>query len=337
MRQTLWILVLGTLLFTHGPGRPCSVFNYDDADTLMVGRNLDWVANSVGYARVIPPQDGGFGMILFSVDDHGTQGGMNDQGLVLGMTATPFLEITNNPDGLDMEPDFWERLMRSCATVDDALDYIGQYDLGSFENYLELGQFIFTDTSGDSALVEGDVIHTKQGNYQIVTNYLQSAPELGYYPCGRYELIEDRLTAGEEITADYFIDIIDDARGSAWGGFTVYSQFYEPRTLELTLYWESGFDNGVLIDLADELEAGEAEYTMEEIMDGALGDDDDDDASDDDDEVADDDDAASDDDDDDAPGDCQCSAGAGTMGLTPGTVGMLMLLAIGWAAKRRRT
>jgi hypothetical protein len=64
---------------------------------------------------------------------------MNDQGLVLGMAATPYLEITGNPDGLPMELDFWELLFSSCATVPEVIDFLAQYNLASIPGYFEQG------------------------------------------------------------------------------------------------------------------------------------------------------------------------------------------------------
>jgi len=69
---------------------PCSVFNYTWDGTTRVGRNLDWVSSSWGWVRFMQPTEGGYGAMFFGADDDiWPQGGMNDQGLVLGMAATP--------------------------------------------------------------------------------------------------------------------------------------------------------------------------------------------------------------------------------------------------------
>lgn len=96
-------------------GTTCSVFNttLPDGRTL-VGRNLDWVASSTGRVDFLQRGVGRYGAMLFFIDDDiWPQGGMNDQGLVLGMTATPYLRITPDPDKL---PRRWARhVMKSTG------------------------------------------------------------------------------------------------------------------------------------------------------------------------------------------------------------------------------
>jgi len=291
-------MALAAMLLAPAPALACSVFNHSGTDTLMVGRNLDWVSSSEGRIGFLPPSCGGYGAIYFYIDDHvWPQGGMNDQGLVLGMTATPHLEITGNPDGEVMSWGFWDDLFCSCATVDDVLEYLARFDLGSIEEYFEQGQMMWTDATGRSVVVEGDVIHEKEGDYQVVTNFLQSAPELGYHPCPRWDLIHEAFEAEAQPDTEYFTQIIDDAHGTLWGGYTVYSLYYEPTELEVTVYNRGDFDCGVTLDLAEELGNGSYEYWLDELFDGdPCAEGDDDDTADDDDDAAGDDDDADDDD-----------------------------------------
>jgi hypothetical protein len=269
----------------------CSVFNHSGTDTLMVGRNLDWVESSEGRIGFLHPTCDGHGAIYFYMDDHvWPQGGMNDQGLVLGMTAAPYLEITGNPDGATMGWDFWDDLFASCATVDDVLQYLAMFDLGSIEEYFEQGQMMWTDATGRSVIVEGDVVIEKDGDYQVLTNFLQSAPDLGYYPCPRFDLIHEAFETETEPDTEYFTSIIEDAHGTLWGGYTVYSLYYEPTELEVTIYNRGDFDCGVTLDLAEELGNGGYEIWLDELFDGdPCAEGDDDDAADDDDSAGDDD------------------------------------------------
>jgi len=128
-------LLLGTIAavtLITGPASPCSVFNYTDGSGTRVGRNLDWLPSSSGWVRFMQPTARGFGALFFGADDDvWPQGGMNDQGLVLGMAATPYLQITGNPDGLPMEMDFWELLFSQCATVPAVLAFLSLYNLAS--------------------------------------------------------------------------------------------------------------------------------------------------------------------------------------------------------------
>lgn len=176
-------LPLLALLAAYAPATACiacSVFNHSGTDTLMVGRNLDWVSSSEGRIGFLHPTCDGHGAIYFYIDDHvWPQGGMNDQGLVLGMTATPYLEITGNPDGAAMGWDFWDDLFASCATVDDVLQYLAMFDLGSIEAYYEP--------------TEREVTVYNRGDFDCGVT-LNLAEELGN---GGYELWMDELFDGD--------------------------------------------------------------------------------------------------------------------------------------------
>jgi len=52
---------------------------------------------------------------------------------------------------------------------------------------MEQAQLMFGDANGDSIIFEGEKILKKEKYYQIVTNFYQSNPEIGGYPCPRYK------------------------------------------------------------------------------------------------------------------------------------------------------
>ncbi len=249
---------------------PCSVFNFTDSSGTRVGRNLDWLATSSGWIRFMQPTDQGYGAVFFGADNHvWPQGGMNDQGLVLGMAATPYLEITGNPDGLPMGQDFWELLFSTCATVPEVLDFLALYNLGSIAGYMEQGHMLWTDRNGDSAIVEGDVTLNGSGSYQVITNFLHSRPDLGGWPCGRYDTIVQMLDGQGDLSDLYLESVIEAAHGTIWGGYTVWSLLYHPEILQFTVYYRGDFDYGITIDLPSELAAGTQEYLMDELFDPA--------------------------------------------------------------------
>jgi hypothetical protein len=170
------------------------------------------------------------------------------------MTATAYLEIPGDPDKLPMGLNFWELLFSSCANVQDVLDFLDRYDLGSVPGYFEQGQMLWSDASGDSAIVEGSMIYRRgDAAYQIITNFLHSHPELGGFPCPRYVTIEGMLSSGEELSDAYLMDVVEAAHGTAWGGYTVWSLLYDPVALEVALFYQGDFSQKVKIDLAEEL------------------------------------------------------------------------------------
>lgn len=263
------VIVVG-LLVTAGVQltAACSVFNYTWDGTTRVGRNLDWIESSWGWVRFIQPTGTTYGMMLFGADDDiWPQGGMNEQGLVLGMAATPYLPITGNPGGLPMGQDFWELLFSQCATVDDVITFLSLYNLASVPGYMEQGHMLWTDRFGGSLIIEGDVVIYGGDLPQIITNFLHSRPDLGGWPCPRYDLIDTALTGQGEMTDRQLIEIIEAAHGTLWGGYTVWSLLYDPHNLEVTVFNRGNFRQRVVFSLPDELAAGTSSYLLDELLD----------------------------------------------------------------------
>lgn len=266
MRAKLLSLLVGALLIPELT-LSCSVFNLTLGGETRVGRNLDWIESSWGWVRFMPATVDGYGVMVFGVEDHiWPQGGMNDQGLVLGMTATPYLAIEPAPEKLPMELDFWELLFSQCADVPEVLAFLDLYDLGSIPNYFERGQMLWTDRYGNSAIVEGDLTIPSSGDFQVITNFLQSHPELGGWPCARFDLIVNRLTGQVTLDDEYLISVIEEVHGTIWGGYTVYSLYYDPHALQVTIFNRGDFTQRVVLDLEDELAAGTVEYDLDVLF-----------------------------------------------------------------------
>ena len=70
-------------------------------------------------------------------------------------------------------------------------------------------QYFIVDRFGNSAIIEGDEIIYREGSYQVITNFLQSDPEHGWYPCWRYDTAVNMLESMEELTVEYFAQICE--------------------------------------------------------------------------------------------------------------------------------
>jgi hypothetical protein len=64
---------------------------------------------------------------------------------------------------------------------------------------------LYADSSGDSVLVEGDVMLRGVGNHQIATNFYQSQMKNGQIPCGRYARIDEILKKETEVSVKLVI------------------------------------------------------------------------------------------------------------------------------------
>jgi hypothetical protein len=62
---------------------------------------------------------------------------------------------------------------------------------------------MFADKTGDSVIIEaGEVIVRKKGNYQVMTNFLQSQVEPAKVTCPRSKLVSRALAEGKDLSID---------------------------------------------------------------------------------------------------------------------------------------
>ena len=67
---------------------------------------------------------------------------------------------------------------------------------------MERYQVLWVDTTGASVVIEGDDIVFKDGDYQVVTNFIQTHPWLGGYPCWRYDTAVNMLDVMTELSVE---------------------------------------------------------------------------------------------------------------------------------------
>jgi hypothetical protein len=235
------------------PGQGCTVFYAASGDVALAGNNEDSYG-PLTRAWFIPASDGRYGRVYFGYDDLGPQGGLNDQGLFFDALSVP----PQAPVASAQKPAFpggplakIDEVMATSATVDEALAFFERYSAPE----LEAGQLFFGDKAGNSAIVEGDAIIRKKGSYQIATNFRQSEFPDPPYPCGRYNTADERLSQAGRYSVELFRQILD-ATHQDHSAQTLYSQVYDLKKGLIYLYLFHDFQNGVVLNLADELAKG---------------------------------------------------------------------------------
>jgi hypothetical protein len=202
---------------------------------------------------------------------HCPQGGMNDQGLFYDCFATaPLLpvESVGKPYYYD-STDHYQYSLESyclsvCSTIDEVLELYDSYNLQHMERY----QVLWVDTNGDSIIIEGDDIVVKEGDYQAVTNFIQTHPELGGYPCWRYDTAVNMLEEMDAPTVEYFTSICNATHNI--GTYpSVYSNVYDLENGVMYLYYFYNYDTVVELNLEDELALGEHVYFLEDLFESS--------------------------------------------------------------------
>jgi hypothetical protein len=235
------------------PGQGCTVIYAASGDLAFAGNNEDSF-NPLTRAWFIPASDGRYGRVYFGYDDLSPQGGLNDQGLFFDGLYVPYKALGASAQ----KPDFpggplamIDEVMARSATVDEALAYFERYSpIG-----LEAGQLFFGDKAGNSAIVEGDAIIRKKGPYQIATNFrLSENPGPPYFD-GHYNTADKLLSQAGNYSVELFRQILD-ATHQEDHAQTVYSQVYDLKQGLIYLYLFHDFQNGIVLNLADELAKG---------------------------------------------------------------------------------
>ncbi|MFC2155093.1 hypothetical protein ACFLRB_01200 [Acidobacteriota bacterium] len=236
---------------------PCTVFYGIHNDILLGGNNEDW-SDPNTMIWFIPPGDGKHGWIKFGFRNGFPQGGMNEKGLFWDGTAGPHLEMPYSEANKEKYfGPLMEKVIRECATVDEALDIFSKF-------YCEdqyKAQYLVGDSGGTSVIVEGDGYILKNGRYQVLTNFYQSNPSLGGYPCQRYDTAVDMLENNKTYSIYLFGSILSATHQD--GKYpTQYSNIYDLKKGVVYLFYYHNFNEFVEIDLKHELTKGHRSYDL---------------------------------------------------------------------------
>jgi len=244
----------------------CTGFTYNDENNFFACHNDD-SGDFLINLRFFPPKDDKYGMVFFEFvfpESDGTMvmvpcAGMNDQGCWFSTYGTPDLVPVNssdkpyfsNPDCYykDRTAALAEYCTAKSSNVFEFIDIIDDYNLVDWSFF----QIFIADKTGNSAIIEGDNILYEEGNFQVVSNFLQSHPELGGYPCSRYSTALSMLDNMTEPSVEYFSNILDETH---LGG-TVYSMVCDLENLIIYLYFLHDYEKMIVIDVNEELEKGE--------------------------------------------------------------------------------
>jgi len=201
----------------------CSLFAaLGDAENRLYGRNFDWQF-SPALLLFTDPLDGYASVSMVDIeylgfaDDRSRNltelplqerqalldapslpfDGMNETGVAVGMAAVPPGDMRPDPqkETID-ELQVIREILDHAATVEDAVDILGSYNIDMVEN-VPL-HYLVASASGDSALVEfyqGEMeVFRNESPWQVATNFLvASTNRHAQGQCWRYDLISRRL------------------------------------------------------------------------------------------------------------------------------------------------
>ncbi|MBS3749096.1 MAG: PKD domain-containing protein [Candidatus Thermoplasmatota archaeon] len=262
---TIFLLCSSTTLVA------CSGFTIKKDDQVIIAHNKDW-HNPQTTMYFYPAKEGSYARLFFEIpfphifnrDYKVLAGGINEHGLCYESFVTPF-----NPASFELfKPPLFKNpvdyLLQQCTTVEEVVLYIESHNLFFLNYILSFGQLFVVDKTGDAAIIEGDDIIRIQKDYQACTNFLQSNPSLGNYPCWRYEAIIESLENASTISNSFVKSLLESVQL-----YAQYSWILNPSELSLELYHFHDFEQGIHINLTEEFNQPAHSYFLPSLFEPA--------------------------------------------------------------------
>ncbi len=257
-------VILLTLLFVLFSGiklYSCTIFYVVNDNKILAGNNEDW---EDPYSKMwfYPPENNKHGWVKFGWGSGFPQGGMNDQGFFWDASSCAYLAMPESEANKEeYSGALMQKVIEECANIDQALEMFASY-------YCEdqyKAQYLVGDSLGNSIIVEGDNIISMDGNYQVLTNFYNSNPELGGYPCWRFETATNILSENYNLSP-YLIGSILDATHQDGKYPTQYSNIYDLKNNLIYLFHYHNYEEYIKIDLINELNKGYRSFNIPDLF-----------------------------------------------------------------------
>jgi hypothetical protein len=260
MRKIVPLVIIALLLIVPQTSVfACTIFSADDGIMTLAGNNGDY-SDPATYIVFHPAENGKHGRMYAGWQQFWWQTGMNDQGLFFASASTSYLEVHNSTQKPRPPKYLMYICMEQCSTVSDVLEIFDQYNL----DFLETMQLMVSDATGASVIIEGDPIHNKQDNYQVMTNFRLSQTEPPY-PCWRYNTAVAMFENTTTISPGFFTSICNATHQE--GQFpTQFSTVYNLQEQIIYLYWHHNYNQVIEVNLTEELQKGYHIYSIPSLF-----------------------------------------------------------------------
>jgi len=213
----------------------------------------------------IPAKDGKFGYMYFSYDNGWPQGGMNDQGLCFDGASTPKVNLKFSSKKKKHQGYLPDKIMGECATVEDVIAVVRAF---RFDGLRGQGQLLFADAEGGAVILGGpdengdlDIIR-KDRDITVLTNFFPNHPDMGGFPCLRYQSATHHLEKDPNPGLDNFSGILKKV---SWK-YTQYSNVFDLNNRIVWLYHQQDFSRAVRLSLQVELAKGAHAYRIHHLF-----------------------------------------------------------------------
>jgi hypothetical protein len=150
-KSALLFALVAILAIALPPARACTIFTLTDSSRTLFCNNEDWEDPNTIIWFVPAATEGTFGCAFVGFSNQWGQGGLNSEGLafdwVAGFQTTWERDANSHLQKAGGNPA--EKMLRSCATVDEAIAFYETY----WEPGFSYAMILIADSSGQSAII----------------------------------------------------------------------------------------------------------------------------------------------------------------------------------------
>jgi hypothetical protein len=248
-RLRRWAVALPVCSITLASVCACTIFVITDSQHVLFCNNEDW---SNPKTRIwFIPGDGHYGRVYVGFDNGWGQGGLNTEGLAFDWVAGFKEKWEPNPKLKHLRGHAWERMLETCATVEEAITFFQAH----WEPSFSYAKILIADRSGASV-----ILGAKDGN--LTVERLDRSRAFGY----RGHLAESMLAQNPEPTLPNAATILRAAIQEGQYA-TKYSNVFDLKTGDIYLYRFPDQGEAVKLNLAEELKKGGHFYDIPKVKD----------------------------------------------------------------------
>ncbi len=232
--------------------RACSIFVLTDGRRVLFCNNEDW-SNPKTRIWFVPGESGRHGCALVGFDDDWAQGGLNAEGLAFDWVAGFKEKWETDPKKPAVKGNPAQRMLETCATVDEAIAFFKKHHEPSFSS----GKMLVVDRTGASV-----VIGAKDG--RLDAEKLKQSRGLGLGFGMRGDFAAKMVAKAPDATLANAAKILKAARQEGKYA-TQYSNVFDLKSGEIFLFPFPGRDDMVELKLAEELKKEAHYYDIPDI------------------------------------------------------------------------
>ena len=280
LRPSRWCIALGivmllqlaiifpVLTYSIAGNTPssCTIFTVSRDGSTFFCNNED---EGLRHGRVwfIPESQEAYGIVLFGYGIYRNLlvpvGGMNAEGLCIDGTMVDETEVLLDPDKPDCPGSYFIEMLRQCATVPEAKEWLRSYDLP----LLNWQQGHIADRNGDVVVVGLDLngalwMTNKSEDYVITVNNINPAQGDDPSHSWRYDTASSMMDLMGTPSVELCAEVLEAVQLSS----TMFSYIGDLPNRLLHLYSRADYDRVATLNITEELSKEAHSYDIERLV-----------------------------------------------------------------------